>query len=110
MTINELREKTRNCQVIYILLIYFLIAKRYMHLIYNNILYKENPIVRTTVFLFGLFLALNLIVSKVTKSDIILSMFGGLTFILCKEQLLLIYIIMAISAKNIDNDKIIKCK
>lgn len=108
MTINELREKTRNCQVIYILLIYFLIAKRYMHLIYNNILYKENPIVGITVFLFGLFLALNLIVSKVTKSDIILLIFGGLTFILCKEQLLLIYIIMAISAKNIDNDKIIK--
>ena len=61
-----------------------------------------------TVFLFALFLALNLIVSKVTRSDIILSMFGGVTFVLSKDQLLLIYIIMAISAKNIDNDKIIK--
>lgn len=108
MTINELKEKIREYQIIYILLIYFLIAKKYMHLIYNNILYKENPIVGTTVFLFALFLALNLIVSKVTKSDIILLMFGGLTFILCKEQLILIYIIMAISSKNIDNDKIIK--
>lgn len=108
MMLNDLKEKTGKYQVIYILLIYFLIAKKYMHLIYNNILYKPNPIVGTTVFLFGLFLALNLIVSKITKSDIILLIFGGLTFILCKEQLILIYIIMAISAKNIDNDKIIK--
>lgn len=108
MTLNELKEKTRNYQVIYILLIYFLISKRYMHLIYNEILYKTNPIVGVTVLLFGVFLGLNLIVSKFTKSDIILLIFGGLTLVLCKEQLLLIYIIMAISAKNIDNDKIIK--
>ena len=108
MTVNELNKKIKNCNMIYILLIYFLSAKKYISLIYNEILYKENPIVNATVFLFALFLGLNLIVSKFTRSDIILLIFGVVTFVLSKDQLILIYIIMAISAKNIDNDKIIK--
>ena len=108
MTVNELNKKIKNCNMIYILLIYFLIAKKYISLIYNEILYKENTIVNATVFLFALFLGLNLIVSKFTRSDIILLIFGVVTFVLSKDQLILIYIIMAISAKNIDNDKIIK--
>lgn len=98
----------RYINYLFFLVIFFLVLKKYLNFTANTI--ETQPQILSTVSygLFAITLILQLFITDISKEDIYVIVLGVLLTFLTKEPSLLIYFILGIASKSIEDEKVVK--
>lgn len=108
---DDLKEKIKlsyNKDIMFFFIITFFILKKYLVIVCDNILQTNSILINICYALFAILTIIKIIISRIEKEEIILIILSFLLYFITKDKSLLIYMSIAIAAKDIEFRKIVK--
>lgn len=94
--------------ITYFIILSMLIAKKYIALIYRMVIQEPTNMINILYIIFIILIIFQIIMVGITKKDLIFILISSIIFLSSRENSLIVFVLLAISAKNVEDDTIIK--